>query len=291
MKRRRACYLHVMPVSPPGDVRMSDTTNCDSADKGVTSELSLTPTLTALLRPTADYLGTEIKNRVSEKIEEVRERRRAANLLTHIGTVSAKTGLDAEVIAGSRQLDLFQEWMEGAQDIPPQDKVLSEMWEGLLVKILKGIDFESKLLYALSALSESDAALLLKFSRSSKYRPKDEKERYQLRQPQFEPLVETSRILHILDATLIFVGFCYMMIFLYFESVSLKDISDASVSVAYGVLYRFIPQFLLLLGSGATLAFLYRRLLPTHRLTWFGAELLNHVSISDRDLHIIETQA
>lgn len=256
-------------------------------------ELTLTPALTALLKPTADYLGHELKNRIASMVDELAERRRQANLLHHLSKVTQETGLDAEVVAGNQQLHLFQEWVEGVQDISPEEKTLSRMWETLLVKILKGIDFEAKLMRALSQLSESDAALLLKFARSSHYRPKNTKERYQFGQRQFSELIEESKVRLILNASTVGAAFLGALYMIYLAMRNMAAIEDASgLPKAYiTVLYRLLPDLAIVGVIAAIGGLLIWRFAPSHQLTWFGAELLKHANVSSRDIEIIENRA
>ena len=199
------------------------------------------------------------------------------------------------MVAGERQLNLFQEWVQGAQDIPKEDKVLSVMWEELLVKILKGIDFEGQLMRALSRLSESDAVLLLKFSRTSKYRPKSRKERYKIEQPQFYNLVETSSISNGINITIGILCFLSFSSLLYFDAKDLMqsnfDTVAAATASAYGLLYRLLPKFGLIAGVGGVLALTAWRFIPSHQLTWFGFELLKQARVSNDEIQIIENQA
>ena len=256
-------------------------------------ELTLTPTLTALLKPTADYLGQELKSRIASKIDELAERRRQANLLLHLSKVTEETGLNDEVVAGNRQLHLFQEWVERAQDISPEEKTLSKMWETLLVKILKGIDFEAKLMQALSELSESDAALLLKFARSSHYRPKNSKERYQLGQYQFSNLIEESKVRRILNASTAgaaFLGALYMCYFA-IGKIAAVVVDPSVLANAYvTILYRLLPDLAIVGVIAAIAGVLVWRFAPSHQLTWFGSELIKHANVSSRDIEVIENR-
>lgn len=256
-------------------------------------ELTLTPALTALLKPTAEYIGQEIKSRIASKVDELAERRRQANLLLHLSRVTEETGLNAEVVAGNRQLHLFQEWVEGAQDISPEEKTLSKMWETLLVKILKGIDFEAKLMQALSKLSESDAALLLKFARKSHYRPKSSKERYQLDQYQFSELIEESKLRLILITSTMSAALLGAIYMIYFAIGKIAAIEDPSVhpNAYITIIYRLFPDLAMVFVIAAIAGFLVWRFAPSYQLTWFGSELIKQANVSSRDIEIIENRA
>ncbi len=137
--------------------------------------ISLTPALTSLLKPSADYLAEELKEYFKEKIESLKKRKRSENISEHIKSVLEKVEKTKESYkepaASLEQIELFEEWVEGAQDIDPNQELLSSMWRDLLKGIIRGNIKGDLLISILKQIDSFDAMLLLKFKIHGRYRP------------------------------------------------------------------------------------------------------------------------
>lgn len=127
--------------------------------------VSITPTITALLKPTVDYLGIEIRDYFKANVEEWKAKRRERNLNAHLEAVRNK--LTKEPASNNqsspsiRQLVIFDEWIEKAQDIDPEDSELSDIWQNLLAKAARGERVPTEVLAALKSLSPKEAQFLV----------------------------------------------------------------------------------------------------------------------------------
>lgn len=143
--------------------------NQDGESKNNIKSLSITPAITALLEPTAKYLGQEIREYVKENVEEWKKKRRARNLDSHLDAVREK--LTHQASSGIRyeptleRLVLFDEWIDKAQEIDPDEKELSEIWRNLLVTAARGESIPSEVVAALKSISPREAQFLTKMDR------------------------------------------------------------------------------------------------------------------------------
>lgn len=138
-------------------------------DGGSLKELTVAPALTALLKPTAEYLGLELRDFVKSRVEEWKENRRAENLNVHIEGVKRKLERDPPTSTTKEgtsffQLALFDEWMDRVQDIDPADQELSDLWQSLLAKAARGDRIPAEVVTALKTLSPKEAQFLVEMS-------------------------------------------------------------------------------------------------------------------------------
>lgn len=269
----------------------NDTPSLPQADSS-SKEVTLTPALTALLKPTAEYLGGELKARIAQKVDALRERQKQANLRAHLEKVTQAPGLQQSAEGDIRQLSLFREWVDGAQNVPPTEKALASMWQELLTKILNGINFEEKLMHALAQLSEADAVLLLKFARNSRYRPKNGRERYILSQGNFSNLIGTSTVSQVVYSILAVVSFLVIVAVVYFQLSAVGNAIDAvSAGAPLAMMAKILPQMTGIIAIGGAVALGVWRFIPSCQLTWFGSELLRHACPTDREIDLVENEA
>ena len=137
--------------------------------------LSITPAITALLKPTAEYLGLELRDYVKASVEEWKAKRRERNLNAHLEAVREKLAKEPPTKAQSgpsfNQLMLFDEWIEKAQDIDPEDKDLSDIWRNLLAKAARGEPVPTEVVAALKSLSPREAQFLVEMEQRTPPRP------------------------------------------------------------------------------------------------------------------------
>jgi hypothetical protein len=131
--------------------------------------ISITPTITALLKPTVDYLGIEIRDYFKANVEEWKTKRRERNLNAHFEAVRDKLTKEPpsnnQSSPSIRQLAIFDEWIEKAQDIDPEDLELSDIWQNLLAKAARGERVPTEVVAALKSLSPKEAQFLVGMAR------------------------------------------------------------------------------------------------------------------------------
>ena len=139
----------------------------DKDESSSVKGISHTPVFTALFKPAAEYLGGELREFVKNKLEELKEARRAKNLEAHFSAVRIRiTKITSTTSAPSdpslEQIELFDEWIDGVQDVNPEDQELSELWQNLLARAVIGEDISKEILRVLKTLTPMEAANLLK---------------------------------------------------------------------------------------------------------------------------------
>jgi hypothetical protein len=244
--------------------------------------ISLTPALTSLLKPSADYLAEELKEYLKEKIESLKKRKRSENISEHIKSVLEKVEKTEkaykEPAASLEQIELFEEWVEGAQDIDPNQELLSSMWRDLLKGIIRGNIKGDLLISILKQLDSFDAMLLLKFKIHGRYRPINSEEKYYLKRLEASELVE-EKIGHWL-----FMSFAIYIPLLYLAYRTAVDFKDApNIGAIFQFLISLLPQFGILLAVCALIAGIIYRFIPNQCLSWLGEELVSHVMKEDVD--------
>ncbi|MCF2949328.1 hypothetical protein L0668_14510 [Paraglaciecola aquimarina] len=134
--------------------------------------ISLTPTLTSMLNPTTEYLGSELKEFVKDNVEKWKKNKREKNLKTHLESVSKSlVAYESENNVKERtieQLSFFEEWVEGAQDVDIENEELSQIWQGILQESALGYSHTRELLVALKSLTPAEAKFLIE-RKSQKY--------------------------------------------------------------------------------------------------------------------------
>lgn len=128
--------------------------------------VSFTPVLTAMLKPSAQMIGIELRDYLKEKIDGWKTKRRNENLKAHIEAVKKKLSSESDQFASQpeptlEQAELFSEWVETVQDIDPAHREISELWQNLLARAASGEAVFAEVVAALKTLTPREASLLL----------------------------------------------------------------------------------------------------------------------------------
>lgn len=242
--------------------------------------LSLTPALTSLLKPSADYLAQELKEYLKGKIESLKQRKRSENISEHIKSVLEKVekadNSYKESAATLGQIELFEDWVEGAQDIDPSQELLASMWRDLLKDIIRGNIKGNLLISILKQLDNYDAMLLLKFKIHGRYRPNNPEEKYYLKRLETLELVEEKIGHWLIMSFAIYIPLLYLV---YRSAVDFKD--ALNIGAIFRFLVSLLPQFGILLAVCALIAGVIYRFVPNCGLSWLGEELVSHVMKED----------
>lgn len=234
-----------------------------------TKTLSLAPAVTALLKPTTEYLGLELRDYVKNTIQGLKKNRREKNIDAHISAVQSRLSEDpvpeaVETDGTLAQLTFFEEWIDCVQEVDPEDEELSEIWEELLAQAARGKKHSPEIIRALKSLTPREAKFLLEI---------------RLRAPSF-PLV--SGLVKPEDR--------YLAKSLEQRSILERDYAFAGVFIAslglsLAALYFVFAQTpfpleppVLVVTAGAVLAsssFLLRAGMARWRMTWLGRELVS----------------
>lgn len=244
-------------------------------EEGAVKGLSVTPAITALLKPTADYLGTELRDYVKATVEEWKAKRRERNLNSHLEGVREK--LKAQPPPRSptgpsfNQLTLFDEWIERAQDIDPEDKELSDIWRNLLAKAARGEAIPTEVIAALKSLSPKEAQFLAHMERRTPALPfvsnsVSAEDRYLARALETRSILERDYAF----AVMFLLSTGLSGIFVYYLAQQL-NIPITPLAIA-GVIATAIMAVGFSLRSGSA----------RWRLTWLGRELIEFVSARHR---------
>ncbi|WP_444985911.1 hypothetical protein [Halomonas mongoliensis] len=142
---------------------MTDDVSLEEREKP--KSLSLTPAISALIMPTAECLGTELRDLVKDSVEGWKRERREKNLNAHIHAVreqlSDQPPPETASTPSLKQLSFFEEWMSGVQDVDPEDEELSSIWRDLLAKAARGQSCSSEVIEALKSLTPLEAKFLV----------------------------------------------------------------------------------------------------------------------------------
>lgn len=261
-------------------------------------ETTLSTVLRTVLAPSAEYLGQELKNALRAKVEELKENRRADNLRAHLlktleelaqqkPTENEETQ-ELPSTGPLMQLELFEQWCDGAQDVGPEEDELARLWQQLLARIVKGEIRSNLLIKKLRDLDAFDAHLLLRFSERGYFRKGSEIEEYHLKQMQAMELVKemTERWLASLIPLMCGIfGFVYYRVY----GIASKFTEASDISSGFKFISEIIPQVGIAIGIGALIGALLFFSLPRWRLTWIGLDLLRHV-VTSRDKRQRTTQ-
>jgi hypothetical protein len=146
---------------------MSKNKKDEEKEESTLKEISLTPLLTAIFKPSAEYIGKELKEYLKSKVEELKENRRENNLKAHIEIVREKiekTPNPKNIESPTfMQLEFFDEWVNCVQDVDPEEVGLSEIWENLLLRASQGNTIHPELLSGVKKLTPKEAKFLAEF--------------------------------------------------------------------------------------------------------------------------------
>lgn len=146
-------------------------------------EVSLTPVITSLFKPSADMLGIELKDYLKEKIGTWKKKKYTYNLAQHIKRanekIKEKHGYSVDS-SNFEQLELFDQWILGAQEVDPHEKLLANIWQELLVEIAAGRKINKILLEKLKKVSPGEAEILLEIHQNDSIRAKSKEQKFLL---------------------------------------------------------------------------------------------------------------
>lgn len=132
-----------------------------------TKNVSLTPTLTTLLEPSAEYLGNELASGLKATIEPLKQKLKEKRLRKHIENVSTfiqqKPSSSNSPNLTIYQLDIFEDWLEGISNVDEDSKVdeeLRNLWYNLLADATKGNKHSQEVIAALKSLTPKEAHFL-----------------------------------------------------------------------------------------------------------------------------------
>jgi hypothetical protein len=253
---------------------MSEDGKKDEDKGGSLKELTIAPTLTALVKPTAEYLGLELRDYVKSRVEEWKLKRRAHNLDAHLNGVRRKLEKHpASSSPGERgsfhQLEIFDEWMSNVQDVDPADEELSDLWQSLLASAARGERIPSAVVSALKTLSPKEAQLLVRML----HRPLLARSFFGTLRGETKYLAKSLEAKQILERTYTFV-----------VAIVTSTIIVSMIVFGSSVLLLNALQSLGLLLAAALFiacilaAYYARGGLANWRITWLGEELLSYVA-------------
>jgi hypothetical protein len=158
----------------------------ESAIAGTAKEVAK-PVLQALLSPSAELLGQELRAIVERKLQDWKSRKRTENISSHLREASERIkqqGVQGEdpisPIDSIKQSELFLGWVDGAQDVEPDGSILADIWQQLLVEIAKGQVTDKLLVDTLKKVDPAEAILILELRDRGSMRAHDEKEGHYL---------------------------------------------------------------------------------------------------------------
>lgn len=135
-------------------------------------EITLTPALTGLLKPTTKLLGQELKSFVKQNIDKIKEHNRERNLQYHLEKIddlvqenepiNISEGENDNLIKNAEKL---LESLETIQDVDPSEKELSEIWQNLVASLRLGKNVPQHLVDALKNVSPLEASILIEINR------------------------------------------------------------------------------------------------------------------------------
>lgn len=263
---------------------MSETEkSISSVDEGIIDKvkgISITPTISTLLKPSADYLAHELKEYLKTKIETYKERKRSENISEHLKHVFNRLEKEKEDIdrplESLEQLELFEEWVSGAQDVDPKNEILSSMWRKLLSEIIRGNVKGDLLISILTRMDSYDAKLLMKFKAHGRYKPNNKEEKYYLKRLEQLELIE-EKIGH----WAFFLGIAYIPLIYLMYKVATNFTEAPKIGAFFEFISTLLPQLGISLAVSAIIAWIIYRLVPNQRLSWLGEELIAHVAHED----------
>jgi hypothetical protein len=159
-------------------------------------DTSLAAVVAAVLYPTADYFGTKLKDFVKKQMEPAREKAAYDNFEQHIAKLAKRTDRSSPKQKGQAsvgQIDLFQQWADGASAVGPDENALGTMWQQLLVKLTEGKLSERTLFDVMQKLDPYEAALLLQAQGNGVIHSTGERDTFHLRNLEKHELVYRDR--------------------------------------------------------------------------------------------------
>ena len=116
--------------------------------------------LQSAVRPVGRELALAVEKHIA-LLKHRKRQKRSENLVAHLRAVAESLPDRQMDDPTSRQRDLFDDWVEGAQDVDPGDDVLSGLWHELLREILTDGEVSKHLVSKMRRLDGVSARLLI----------------------------------------------------------------------------------------------------------------------------------
>ena len=245
-----------------------------------------------LLKPSVEQIGKNLQSEISSDVSKsigmkirtvledgfvksLKDQIKSQNLNYHLEVVLKKIHEDGNEDQGSnekihkvlKKTDLFLEWVESAEDISPEDNVLSKIWQNWLYKLSQSRDNANNkiLLDKMKQLTPDDADVLLRNRRRSLSRlggnlRADGKLNYLTKKLSDMGLLVRNYYYEI--AT-----FLFSLIVIWFFLNRVFDSIHTSV-------FKNIDESFLYLGS-FIIPLLFYMYKPFYSLTWIGKEIVS----------------
>ncbi len=170
--------------------------NQDKSSTGKGLSVALGTLTSKLFEPSAELVGAELKHYLEDKLDSWKQKRRVENIEFHIQE-SQKQAMESGDIQPSlssiRQFDLFVDWTEGAQDVGPEDRELSILWQKILNDIACGELQNKESLTILKSLTPIEASQLIKLKKKDRWFVRDWQELYYLERLEKKGLVDIGK--------------------------------------------------------------------------------------------------
>lgn len=145
-------------------------------DTELVKSFTLFPTLTAILKPSADIIGLELRDKFKNIIDSFKQRKQKENLVVHIKKAEDGINIEDTKESSIEQVKAFESWCDGAQDIDPND-TLAELWQQLLRDIIENNVPDKIVIKTLKNLTSKEAKILIKLPKHSNFfKSKDSEE-------------------------------------------------------------------------------------------------------------------
>jgi len=229
----------------------------------------MTPTLTALLKPTGEYLGKEIQGGVESLVEGWKKKRREKNLAKHIEEVrkdlkDERSSDNQEKEPTLAQINFFEEWVEGVQDVEPHNEDLSKIWQSLLAAAANGENHPVELISILKTLTPPEAEYLMNFEARPAFRLFGGKAKYAY----IEKSLEKKNVIEKDYRMLLVTAFVMVVV-----GISLLFFNTANLGM--GFTFETISIVSPALMVGAVLLFPVFVSTVRWQLTWIGEKLVS----------------
>lgn len=233
-----------------------------------------------LLGPACAYLGEELKGVVQGTVESLKRERREKNITKHIEAVENKLASNASFDLSYKQLDMFEEWVEEASKIDPEEEELSLLWQNLLIS--KKSSVLDIIMGKLKLLSSGDAIALIRLASNEKLNGEDV---YRLKKLKELELIEKNDVFIEFFQLPVLLGFIGIIILSLFNAPLLNNTSTTMLPL-FDVTSIFIYLLAPLLSYVGIIALIVTKLKRNgffHRkkwkLTWIALELLKYSKV------------
>ena len=254
----------------------------DSRLSSTMKELTLTPVITSLVKPSADLLGRELHDFLKEKLDSFKKRKRVENVAGHLKNAQARLNKQCHdsqpPTENVKQLEFFEQWVEGAQNVSPDDGELAILWQELLVKGMSNSSTSNLLIDKLKMLSIDEAKTLVSLRKRRNTLLFNDKTQFFIKSLADKGLVRIATP-HILAVVSIIALSSYFILSVY---------GSIEPNLIPNILHRYVKAYETremynsnLIATSAILTTMltllwYKLDISFIRLTWAGSELVSH---------------